>query len=276
MAICHPVVAAASVTRVIIISVSSLISLWIFLLGLIVGSFLNVVVYRYNTGTSMVRGRSRCLACGRNLEWHELIPLFSFLMQKGHCRRCQSRLSWQYPLVELVTGLLFVICYSDFDLSANLPLYLVLMSLLVVITVYDLRHKIIPDGLVYAFIIISVLPSLLTGEWGVIREHLLAGGALFLFFYLLWRLSGGRWMGFGDAKLALGVGFLLGLTGGVSAIVLAFWIGAALGVLLLTLSRWSVWRKQFNMKSEIPFAPFIVLGLLLNLFAHINVTSFFL
>jgi leader peptidase (prepilin peptidase)/N-methyltransferase len=224
----------------------------------------------------LVTGGSKCLACAKQLRWYELLPVCSFLLQRGQCRRCFSKISWQYPLVELVTGLLFWFSLRVFGLTAILPLYLVIMSLLIVITVYDLRHKIIPDGLVYAFIILSIVPALVSGDRGVIWSHLLAGLVLFLFFFLLWRISDGRWMGFGDAKLAVGVGFLLGLSGGVSAIVLAFWIGAAIGVILLALSHWRWGRKRFNMKSEIPFAPFIVLGLLLNLLYHLNVASLFI
>lgn len=248
----------------------------IFFFGLIVGSFLNVVIYRYNTGMGLVTGGSKCLACAKQLRWYELVPVCSFLLQRGQCRRCLSKISWQYPLVELATGLLFWLSLRVFGLAPVLPLYLVIMSLLVVITVYDLRHKIIPDGLVYTFISLSLLPVLISADWSLIWSHVLGGGLLFLFFFLLWRVSDGRWMGFGDAKLAVGVGFLLGLSGGVSAIVLAFWIGALVGVFLLALSHWRWGQKRFNMKSEIPFAPFIVLGLLLNLLYHLNVASLFI
>lgn len=256
--------------------------LFVFCFGLIVGSFLNVVIYRYNTGQGIIGGRSRCPACAAGLRWFELLPLASFLWQSGRCRRCLSKISWQYPAVEVATGLIFALTVWKFNLSALsrslLPLVLGMFSLLIVITVYDLRHKIIPDGLVYAFIILAALLTLLSGDLILWREHLLTGLGLFAFFFLLWWLSDGHWIGFGDGKLALGVGFWLGYQGGISAVVLAFWLGAAIGVLLVLfsqLSRLSRPLRSFTMKSEIPFAPFIIAGLLLNFFLNLNVFTLF-
>ncbi|MEK7650641.1 MAG: prepilin peptidase [Patescibacteria group bacterium] len=251
--------------------------LFIFLLGLIVGSFLNVVIYRYNTGRSVSTGRSQCFACSHTLSWYELVPVFSFLAQGGRCRACQSAISWQYPAVELANGVLFVALFQHFlGVSLGKPLFLlsaVIFSLLLVITVYDLRHKIIPDGLVYAFIIFALIFS----NWPftqivptIFFQHLVSGLVLFLFFFFLWWVSSGRWMGLGDAKLALGVGFLLGWPGALSAIIFAFWSGALFGVLLILLK-----ATKINLKSELPFAPFIVLGLLLNFFFNLNVLTVF-
>lgn len=260
---------------------STLAHILIFCFGLIVGSFLNVAILRYNTGAGL-RGRSRCLACARTLRWPELLPLFSFAIQRGRCRSCSSKISWQYPVVEGLTGLLFILIFTQFGSSlAALPLllaHLVIASLLVVILVYDFRHKIIPDGLVFAFVGLALLSGLL--DFSLLRfvNHLLAGGLIFGFFYLLWRVSRGRWMGFGDAKLGLGVGFLLGLAGGISAIVFAFWIGAVVSLVLMGLSRAlgrSRWRSRLSFQSEIPFAPFIILGLWLNLFFSLYVSNFF-
>lgn len=246
-----------------------------FLLGLIVGSFLNVVIYRYNTGLSVARGRSRCLACARDLRWHELLPLFSFAIQRGRCRRCFTRLSWQYPLVEALTAILFVICYWTFGISVSLLLHLVISCLSLVILVYDLRHKIIPDGLVYAFIALALVATLAQRDLLLLGNHVLAGLLLFAFFGGLWWVSRGRWMGFGDAKLGLGVGLLLGLAGGFSAVVLAFWIGAVASLAILAYNKLSR-RRGLTLKSEVPFAPFIILGLWLNLFFHLYVARFFI
>lgn len=253
------------------------VCLFIFLLGLVVGSFLNVVVYRYNTGRSVSLGRSQCLACGHELRWFELVPLFSFLFQFGRCRECKSKISWQYPLVELASGVLFVALFQHFlAVPGGKILFLlsaVIFSLLLVITVYDLRHKIIPDGLVYAFIILSLVFSNFPFSQitsAIFLQHLVSGLVLFLFFFLLWWVSAGRWMGLGDAKLALGVGFLLGWPGALSAIIFAFWSGALVGVLLILLK-----ATKISLKSELPFAPFIVLGLLLNFFFNLNVLTVF-
>ncbi|MEA1929895.1 MAG: prepilin peptidase [Patescibacteria group bacterium] len=243
----------------------------VFILGLLIGSFLNVVIYRYNTGLGIQSGRSRCFSCSKILYWYELIPVLSFVLQRGRCRACRSLLSWQYPLVELVSGLMFL---AIWNLLLPLPLtalYWAIFSLLLVILVYDLRHKIIPDGLVFAFIILSLVAALLQSAF---VGGLLTGAALFVGFWALWHFSGGRWMGFGDAKLVAGVGLLLGLRGGLSAIILAFWIGAVAGLLLILFTRLFPRNLSLTMKSELPFAPFIILGVALNVFLGINVLAF--
>ena len=121
----------------------------IFIFGTIIGSFLNVFVLRYNTGVSFVTGRSRCFSCSKDLHWYELIPLFSFLMLRGKCLKCKSKISYQYPLVEGLTGIIFVAVFLVIGLAPILPLYLIVASLLIAMSVYDFQHKIIPDGMVY-------------------------------------------------------------------------------------------------------------------------------
>jgi len=237
------------------------VTLLIFGFGLIVGSFLNVVILRYNTGKSLA-GRSGCFMCGSKLSWYELVPVLSYLFQNGHCRSCKSEISVQYPVVELLTGIIFVLIAWQY--ISNIPMLIfsmVVWALLIVITVYDLRHKIIPDGLVYALTILAGLKALVVGDY-----YALAAGVVgFLFFGGLWYFSGGRWMGFGDAKLALGLGFLLGPSLGVAALMLSFWIGALYGLILLSLS-----HSRATLKSEVPFAPFLTLGAALSFFAHVD------
>lgn len=136
----------------------------VFILGLLVGSFLNVVIYRYNTGMSVVSGRSRCLTCAHTLRWFELIPVVSFVIQAGRCRECHSRLSWQYPAVELLTGLIFLRVFQVVGGNAHnleLAFWWLVFSILIVITIYDLRHKIIPDGLVGLLAGLAVLQWLI-------------------------------------------------------------------------------------------------------------------
>lgn len=237
--------------------------------GLLVGSFLNVVVLRLNTGRSIARGRSKCFSCGKTLGWRELIPLLSFLVQRGKCKACDARISWQYPAVELVTGVLFALVAWRFDYSYIGPLVifpLVIVSLLLVITVYDLRHKIIPDTLVYPFIVLALLHQhVFLGGLHLSSADFLAGPVLFSFFALLWLVSGGKWMGFGDAKLVLGLGWLLGAQVSINAMLLAFWSGAIVGLALLYLK-----RQSLTMKSEIPFAPFLIFGSLVALFFNLS------
>ncbi|MFA5291257.1 MAG: prepilin peptidase, partial [Candidatus Paceibacterota bacterium] len=128
-----------------------------FFFGLVIGSFLNVVILRYQTGRGL-SGRSGCFSCGKKLNWYELIPILSFFFQRGRCRGCQSKISWQYPIVELLTGLLFALIY--WHLAGAWPeviFYCLIASLLIVITAYDLKHQIIPDQFVFAFILLSLL-----------------------------------------------------------------------------------------------------------------------
>lgn len=246
-----------------------------FILGAIIGSFLNVVALRYNTGKS-VAGRSGCFTCGGSLRWYELIPIVSFFMQKGRCRTCYTRIAWQYPIVETVTGLIFALILppltfftlslvgADISVSSaeliSAFFVLIIFCLLIIITVYDFRHKIIPDGLVYAFIILSFaglfvhfadpLSLRIPSEF-----ELYAGPMLFVPFFLLWLISRGRWIGLGDGKLVLGMGWFLGLSASISAVILAFWMGAVWSIFALYFS-----RKHLTMKSELPFAPFLILG----------------
>lgn len=248
----------------------SAISLLVFLFGLIIGSFLNVAIYRYRTGYTL-RGRSLCLACGRPLAWYELIPLASFIIQGGKCHTCGARLSWQYPLVELATALAFWGIYrQSLFTHANLWLLIldaVIWALLIAITTYDLRHKIIPDEWVYAFAGLAMIRLVASGadwKWGFI-----AGVILFGFFGGLWLVSKGKWMGFGDAKLALGIGFFLGLEPSLSAMMFAFWSGALVGIAMMVVSK----NKKIGLSHEIPFAPFLVLGIALVYFAQLHVIT---
>lgn len=243
--------------------------------GLIIGSFLNVVIMRHastalttSTGKSVLKARSRCFACGHVLSWHELIPLVSFLIQKGRCRACNAPISWQYPIVELLTGIIFAVIWLKaaesrianyeswiFDDILLLALYyLLLFSLLIVIAVYDFRTKIIPDKFVYPFILLGASYALLFARATLFADALAAFSAA-AFFALLWLVSRGRWIGFGDAKLTLGIGFFLGWPLILIALLFAFWSAAFIGLGLILF-------KGYTRKSEIPFGPFLAFGAL--------------
>lgn len=253
-----------------------------FWLGLIIGSFLNVVILRINTGFSL-SGRSFCFSCGKKLRFTELIPLLSFLIQRGRCRGCQSSISWQYPLVELAAGIAFLSAIWQFQTRYiesvfSLVLYLASFSILIAIAVYDLKHKIIPDVFAYAFIAFSLVLSVFRvydapGVLPVI--DLLAGPLLFLFFFSFWYFSDGKWMGFGDAKLALGIGLMLGLPYGVSAIIVGFWTGAlwSMAAMLIQKTRGRRGRRALSLKSEVPFAPFLIFGTFMAFLLHLDLFS---
>lgn len=249
----------------------AMVSVLVFMLGTVIGSFLNVVVYRLGTGERIGKARSRCFSCGKTLQWHELIPLMSFLLQKGKCRYCGSKISVQYPIVEFITGAVFVLVYfrvfenfstgggsasSGQFLVLRLIYFFVIFSILIAISVYDVRHKIIPNQLVYPFIIFSLFDFLIIGNF---RLHLASGFFAFAFFASLWFFSKGKWMGFGDAKLALGIGFLLGPALTFIAVVLSFWIGTLIAVPLA----YAVGR---GFKTQVPFGPFLAVGALTSWF----------
>jgi len=273
--------------------------------GAIIGSFLNVVLYRFNTGKGL-GGRSKCSSCRRVLGVADLVPIFSWLFLKGKCRTCESRISPQYILVEIFTAILFLFVYlKNASLLDSSPMIFVIstvislamMCLLVLMTVYDLKHKIIPNEFSYSFAAIAFLQIFLNFNYSTSSVYfgipfnfegltILLSGILVAFpFYFLWLVSDGKWMGLGDGKLALGIGWLLGIKYGFSAIVFAFWIGAVISLIVMGgialmkyISRRTGMgiRQMYSMKfkSEIPFAPFLILGLLIVFFLNISVLDF--
>ncbi|MCK9345256.1 MAG: prepilin peptidase [Candidatus Pacebacteria bacterium] len=252
----------------------------VFVFGTIIGSFLNVVIYRYNSGTSPLTGRSHCFSCGKVLTPRDLVPIFSFLVARGRCAKCGVRLSWQYPLVEALTGLMFVSIFLLNKTPLETTLLLGIFSTLIVIGVYDLRHQIIPDGLVAIFAILGLLKFFLSVD--IARAFafphawtLIAGPMLFFPFWFLWFISQGRWLGLGDGKLALGIGWFLGATLGGSAVILAFWIGAAYALIAMGAQKVSALlhkkvAHKLSMQSEIPFGPFLIVGVVIVFFMGIN------
>jgi leader peptidase (prepilin peptidase) / N-methyltransferase len=249
------------------------------LFGLIVGSFLNVLIIR--GGVRPLSGRSACMSCGQRIRWYDLIPLFSWAWLGGRCRFCRSKISPQYILVELTTALLFAAVGASALPIISRLFALPIIAILIAIAVYDLRHTIIPDAWVWIFNALALFYSLLAIRYLPFTVFL-AGPAVALPLFLLWLVSHGRWMGLGDAKLALGIGWLLGPFYGVAALFLAFVLGAVIGLLAVFFSSagWRAIAKRFiprpfwrgalygiTMKSEVPFGPFLVAACLLVLFS---------
>ena len=255
----------------------------IFIFGSIIGSFLNVVIYRLHTGKSL-NGRSHCMSCGKTLVWFELFPILSYLFLRGKCRSCLSYIPSRYLIVELLTGLSFVLTYTIFQRDAFLLIvHLILVSVLMIVVVYDIRHTIIPNEMSALVGIIALV--LLGYEWIIHRdpttllENVGAGIAAFIFFGGLWFVSRGRWIGFGDAKIALPLGIIVGLSGAFSMVVFSFWIGAIISLSLLGIEKMLRKGKTYlhflsiplTMKSEVPFAPFLILGFLAVHFFHADI-----
>lgn len=241
-----------------------LIYFLIFLFGLAVGSFLNSVIYRLEKGESPFQGRSYCPRCRHQLNWPDLIPLLSFLILRGKCRYCRKPISWQYPLVEIATATIFLLVSLTIS-NIYTGVYLLLTSsFLIAIFVYDLKHYIIPDKIIYPAIILVFFYQLFgiwnLGNWNLSGIWNLGFGLLpSLFFLAIILFSQGQWMGLGDFKLAVFMGLFLGWPNILVALFLAFLSGAIIGIGLIIL-------KKKTLKSEVPFGPFLVAGTFVALF----------
>lgn len=242
------------------------------LLGVIVGSFLNVLVLRSWSGMTLL-GRSACLSCRRTLTAYELIPIVSWLFLRRRCAHCGVRISAHYPIVELSSGILFALLGLSGLAHSSVLLALALASgtIMIAIAAYDVRHTIIPDQWVYALAATTLLYGLLVGGYSIVAVA--AGPLAALPLFLIWLLSGATMMGFGDVKLALSIGWLLGPIGGLVAVFGAFVIGAVISLAFLLpmplyarllrssgIASFGSVTKQFTMKSEVPFGPFLILS----------------
>ena len=225
-------------------------SFFIFFLGLLIGSFLNVVICRLGSKEPILLSRSHCPKCGALLKWPDLIPLLSFVLVRGKCRYCHKKISLQYPLVELATGLLFLLIFNQFSIlnPITLAYYLLIICFLLVIFVYDLKHYLIPDKIIYSAIIITLL------NFWVLRAQIynpfLAAFLASGFFLSLVLISKGKWLGLGDVKLAVLMGLVLGWPNILLSLFLAFMSGAMVGLGLIIAGKKSI-------KSQIPFGPFL-------------------
>ncbi|MBP2651987.1 MAG: Prepilin peptidase [Firmicutes bacterium] len=229
---------------------------FIALLGLVIGSFLNVCIYRLPENLSVVYPRSRCGLCGTTLTALDLVPVLSYLVLKGRCRHCGGKFSPRYALVEILTAALFCWCWLVFGLTAVLPGSLILVSFLIVITFIDYDHQLILDKVLVLLAICGLVINLLTGEVGIVDMILssLGGGGFLLVVALISR--GG--MGGGDIKFAAALGLWLGWKLLLLTMLGAFMLGGVGGVILLAF-------KIKGRKDHIPFGPFIAGGAAISL-----------
>ena len=250
---------------------------FIFLIGLSIGSFLNVLIDRLPKEEDVLTGRSYCDHCHHQLAWHDLIPLLSFIFLRGRCCYCRKKLSFYYPVIELITGLSFIFIYQWVKgwCSTSLDCYIVtllhcyIVASLIVIFFADLKYQIIPDKITYPAIVIagifnfqfSRLPSLGSEATGgqAIFNYFLAGLGAFGFLGALFLLTRGKGMGFGDVKLAFLMGLILGFPKIIIALYLAFLTGALVSVILILIK-----KKKFG--QTIAFGPFLVLGTIIAMF----------
>jgi leader peptidase (prepilin peptidase)/N-methyltransferase len=221
---------------------------------------LNVLADRLPREESVVRGRSHCEKCKKTLQWYDLIPLVSFTSLKGRCRYCHTRLSLYYPIIELTTGILFVLAFilTGFRIY-DLGFMIFIFSALIVIFFTDLKYGIIPDVILLPSIVISFSYLFLSPN-SLIINHLLSAFGASLFFLLLFLITKGKGMGLGDVKFAFLMGLILGFPDIVISLYIAFLTGAIIGVTLI------LWKKRKMSGATIPFGPFLVLGTLTALF----------
>jgi len=251
-----------------------LVGLFVFVLGLVWGSFLNVVIHRTARGDSPLEGRSKCPDCGHQISWWQNIPLLSFMLLKGKCFYCQKKISWQYPLVELMSGILFLWWWTlgkaFFSLGGSpwqviQPVFwLIVGMLLLVITVTDLVYGVIPE--IVNLVLLSVVLIYRLALWGggemqavdwwrsVVAALLLTG----FFWFLRW-VTKEKGFGLGDVKLAPSLALILGWPRVLVGVMIAFISGAVVAVILMTLK-----KKKFG--QTLPFGPFLVLGTLAALY----------
>jgi leader peptidase (prepilin peptidase) / N-methyltransferase len=231
------------------------------LIGLLIGSFLNVVIWRVPRGESVISPASHCPSCDQPIRSWDNVPVLSWLVLGGRCRHCQSRISGRYPLVEMATGAVFAVLTWRIGLEPELPAFLYLGAIGVALWMIDLDVKRLPNAIVLPSYAVAGLllgaAALAAGEWAGFLRAGIAGVALFSFYFLL-ALVYPAGMGFGDVKLAGVLGIYLGWLGWAEVIVggfLGFLFGGVVGVGLMVV-------RRAGRKSQIPFGPFMLAGAL--------------
>lgn len=247
-----------------------MLELVLFILGLAVGSFINALVYRWQNQKSIIKGRSQCPTCQHQINWFDLIPLFSYCLLRGHCRVCRKPISWHYPLIELLTGVVFVLpivnlgaLVQRFGVQglvygvpiAPLAIYLFFSSILIAIFAYDLRYMLIPDRLTLPAIIIVFIVqfglSVTAGDVAKIWYFVGAGMLGLIFFLLQFLISRGTWIGGGDLRLGMLIGLMVGWPDIILALFLAYIIGTVIILPLVLVGR-------AKLKTAVPFGVFLV------------------
>lgn len=270
----------------------------IFLLGALVGSFLNVVIHRVPLGESIVFPNSHCPKCGIAIKPYDNIPIVSWIMLGGKCRACREAISFRYPLVELLNGFIWLAMYFYVGFTPILPVFLIFGSVMVALMHIDAEHMILPNVITYPFFIFVIaariaLPAIsgrlmfpddyiwpafeLSSYGNVAVSFVLAclgaiagGGSLWLVGQIWKRLRGVEAMGLGDVKMMLGVGALLGWRLTLLSIFIAAFAGSVVGILLIAS------QKEKNLQKQIPFGVFLGAGAIVSLIAGQRLLEWYL
>jgi leader peptidase (prepilin peptidase)/N-methyltransferase len=253
------------------VQLQTLLGVYAAVLGLIVGSYLNVLIYRLPLGISTVFPRSRCPHCGTAIRAYDNVPVLSFLLLRGRCRQCGAPISWRYPAVEAATSALFLACFLRFGISLQAPVAALFCALMLALTMIDYDHMILPDALTWPGIALGILfqplvgwTRLWGGPWGAVAGALLGaalGAGLLLAVWIawyLWRHEEG--MGLGDVKMLAAIGAFLGWKGVLVALFLGALSGAVVGLTLMAF-------RGLDFKAKLPFGVFLALGGVIALFA---------
>lgn len=244
-----------------------LLYIFIFIFGTIIGSFLNVVIYRTPQRKSIIFPPSHCTKCGHELKPVDLLPVLSYILLKGRCRYCSEEISIRYPVVELLTGLIFFIIFYKFDLSIKALSYIFLSTVLIVITFIDIEHKIIPNKLILTGIFGGIMFRIFMYSYGFmdyIIGFLLGGGILLL----ISLLSGGE-MGGGDIKLMALIGLFVGWKLTATTLFFSVIIGALEGIILIVL-------RIKTKKDYIPFSPSISIAWFISILYGYNILNYYI
>ncbi len=231
-----------------------LILLFVFIYGLLFGSFYNVVIYRMPIDISIAKGRSFCPNCNHKLKALDLIPVLSFVSLKGKCRYCDNKISARYPLVELITGLYFALSYMVFGLTLQMLFVTIFWSYLFIVSMIDIDHKLILDSIsLFFFVILAILKFVMLGS-GIISS-LIAGVVAFLLYLVIYIVAykyyGREAFGLGDVFFIGVVGFCLGL----NVLYLTIFFPFIVAVVFIIIS--FIFGKKHSFDLEVPFAPFI-------------------
>lgn len=238
---------------------------YVFLLGLIFGSFLNVLIYRIPLKLSPEKGFSFCPACKHRLHWYDLFPLFSYIFLRGKCRYCKAKISLQYPIVEFLNALCFLLVYLVYGLSVETLLYMVCCSCLIVVTLIDFKHMIIPDRFNIIILACGLIALFAVPELGWLDRVI----GMFAFSVPVFLLSLMGAMGAGDAKLLAAIGLLLGWKLTLLTFVFAALLASIFGIA-------SMIKKKADGKLAIPFGPFISLAAIIAILYGQNIISAYL
>jgi len=232
------------------------------LIGLIVGSFLNVCIHRLPKDESIIRPASRCSLCGVPIRWYENVPLLSFLLLRGRCRGCGGRIAWRYPFVEALTGSLFLLTVFRFGIGVRSIFVLIFLCALVVVACIDLDHEIIPHAVTLPGILLGLVGSLITRDPSPIEAAagaLVGAGLVYLVAVYAEVAFKRESMGGGDVNLLAMIGAFLGWRQALLSFLLAVVTGAGLSLILIAL-------RVLSRKDRIPFGPFLALGAVAALF----------